>query len=258
MSSATRTYVGIDPTAGTRPMNFAAIDRDLRILSLEKGDMEAVLSFVHGLGQAVVAIDAPQSPNQSLMADPVVRARYGLPAHGDTWAGWKVCEYELRRRNVRLYRTPGKESEAPRWVRKGFALYRRLKASHFELFVQGQPLGSRGLLEVHPHACFTVMLGRRPFLKGTLEGRLQRQLVLYLEGVDVPDPLRSLEEITRHHLLQSRLLLPDLYDHDQLDSLVAAYTAFLASEQPGRVSQVGDIEEGRITLPTDELLDFYR
>lgn len=258
MSGTGRIYVGVDPTAGTRPMHYAALDGDLRILRLDKGDMGAVVEFVKGLDHAVVAIDAPQSPNQGLMAQPEVRLGYGLPAKGDTWAGWKVCEYELRRRNIRLYRTPGEESEAPRWMRKGFALFRQLTGLGFEFFEQGGSPLRRALIEVHPHACFTVILGRRPFLKDTIEGRLQRQLVLYLEGIDAPDPMRSLEEITRHHLLESRLPLPDLYDHDRLDALAAAYTAFLVGEQPERVSQVGDTDEGLITLPTDELLEFYR
>lgn len=258
MSKTQMTYVGIDPTAGSRPMHYAALDGDLRIRSLKKGDLPAVLEFVQGLDQAVVAIDAPQSPNQGLMADPGVREGYGLPPNGDTWAGWKVCEYELRRRNIRLYRTPREASEAPRWIRMGFTLFRRLKGLGFELFERGNGIGQRALLEVHPHACFAVILGRRPFLKSTLEGRLQRQLILYLEGIDVPDPMRSLEEITRHHLLESRLPLPDLYQHDELDALVAAYTASLVSEKSDRVTQVGDSGEGLITLPTDELLEFYR
>jgi predicted nuclease with RNAse H fold len=258
MANTRMTYVGIDPTAGSRPMHFAALDRDLHIQSLTKGNLQAVLESIQMPERAVVAIDAPQSPNQGLMADPGLREGYGLPPNGDTWSGWKVCEYELRRRNIRLYRTPREESEAPRWIRMGFTLFRRLKAVGFELHERGRDIGQRALLEVHPHACFAVILGRRPFLKSTLEGRLQRQLVLYLEGVDVPDPMRSLEEITRHHLLESRLSLPDLYHHDELDALVAAYTAFLVSENPERITQVGDREEGLITLPTGELLDFYR
>lgn len=258
MFSSKAVYVGIDPTAGKRPMHYAALDRNLRLLALEKGDLEQVLAFVGGLERGVVAIDAPQSPNQALMADPEVRRGYDLNPEGDTWSGWKVCEYELRRRNIRLYRTPRKESEAARWVRVGFALFRRLQESGFSLFVAGEGGDERLLIEVHPHASYAVKLGRRPFLKQTLEGRLQRQLILYLEGLDITDPMLSLEEITRHHLLQSQLPLRDLYDHDQLDALIAAYTAFVVGEHPEQVTQVGDVEEGLITLPTNELLEFYR
>lgn len=250
-------YVGIDPTAGVRPMHYAVLDGKLRLVALSKGDMEAVLAFVGGLEAAVVAVDAPQSPNRGLMLEPERRHRYNLRPGGRTWGQWKVCEYELRRRNIRVYSTPDRAEAAPRWIRTGFEVYRRLGRAGYRFFVHGEDVGARTMLEVHPHACYAVLLGRRPFLKQTLEGRLQRQMVLYLEGLDIPDPLKVLEEITQHHLLTGRLPLEGLYTHDELDALAAAYTAYLVGVKPERVSQIGDQEEGMITLPSAELLDFY-
>ena len=250
-------YVGIDPTAGDRPMHFAVLDGSLKLVALSQGDVETVLAFVGGLERAAVAIDAPQSPNQGLMLRPEFRRRFNLQPGGRTWGQWKVCEYEMRRRNIRLYNTPRKEEDAPRWMQMGFSLYRRLLGLGYRLFIDGEPTPERSLLEVHPHACFAVMLGRRPFLKQTLEGRLQRQLLLYLEGLDIVNPMNVLEEITRHHLLNGNLPLEGLYDHDQLDALVSAFTAYLVAHKPGRVLQVGEREEGYITLPTERLEDFY-
>lgn len=250
-------YVGIDPTAGGRPFHYAALDGKMNLLALDQGDMETVLAFVAGLESAVVAVDAPQSPNQGLMRRPQVRQRYDLPPGNRPWGQWKVCEYELRRRNIRLYNTPDKEEDAPRWIRNGFKVYRRLKGMGFTFFVAGAQLGSRMMLEVHPHGCYAVMLGRRPFLKQTLEGRLQRQLVLYTEGLDLANPLRALEEITPHRLLSGDLPLESLCTHDELDALVAAYTAYLVATKRDRVCQVGDEVEGLITLPASELKDFY-
>ena len=40
------TFIGIDPTAGKRPMAYAALDRDLRPLALGEGDLDAVAAFV--------------------------------------------------------------------------------------------------------------------------------------------------------------------------------------------------------------------
>lgn len=250
-------YVGIDPTAGRRPMHIAALDGDLRLVAMDSGDLESVLAFIGGIQAGVVAIDAPQSPNQGRMLDPEVRRRFDLRPGGRTWGEWKVCEYELRRRNVRLYNTPGKEKEAPQWMRTGFSLYRRLRSDGFRFFVQGEERPERAVIEVHPHACYATMMERRPFLKNTLEGRLQRQLVLYLEGLDIANPMHVLEEITRHHLLTGQLPLAELYDHDQLDALAAAYTAYLVAVKPARVCQVGDRQEGLITLPVAKLKDFY-
>jgi predicted nuclease with RNAse H fold len=257
MLFADAVYIGIDPTAGRKPMHYAAIDNQLRLVAIDKGGMEDILAFVAGQEKALVAVDAPQSPNKGLMQRSDVRRRYNLDPDGKTWGQWKVCEYELRRSNIRLYNTPEKEEDARGWVRVGFMLFRRLAELGYRHFYVGENLTERMMLEVHPHACFTVMLGLRPFLKQTLEGRLQRQLILYLAGLDIPNPLRALEDITRHHLLESRLPIDCLYTHDQLDALVAAYTSYLIVNQPERIMQVGDREEGVITLPTSELKDFY-
>jgi predicted nuclease with RNAse H fold len=257
MLFADAVFVGIDPTAGRRPMHYAAIDNQLRLVAVDKGSMEDVLAFVAGQENAVVAVDAPQSPNQGLMKRSDVRRRYNLDPDGLTWGQWKVCEYELRQRNIRLYNTPDKEEDARGWVRVGFEIFRRLADLGYRHFITGESLTARSMIEVHPHACYTVMLGLRPFRKQTLEGRLQRQLLLYIAGVDVPNPLHALEEITRHHLLRSHLPIEDLYEHDQLDALVAAYTSYLVAARPEQIIQVGDRKEGMITLPIDELKDFY-
>lgn len=257
MLSAEPAFVGIDPTAGERPMHVAVLDRELRVTALSAGDMESALALVAGLERAVVAVDAPQSPNRGLMLRPEVRRRFNLRPGTATWGQWKLCEYELRRRNLRLYNTPAREQDAPRWMRVGFELYRRLWGLGFRFYEAGEPAAPRTMLEVHPHACFGALLERRPFLKQTLEGRLQRQLALYRQGLDLRDPLQVLEEITPHHLLTGQVPLTGLHTHDALDALAAAYTAYLAGVKPGQVCQVGDPEEGLITLPAARLLDHY-
>ncbi len=257
MSDSGSVFIGIDPTAGVRPITYAALDGNLRQLALGEGNVDEVLAFVVRHPAAVVAVDAPQSPNLGLMADREVRKRLGLPPRTKTWAGFKVCEYELRKRGIRLYRTPAEEAEAPRWMQSGFRLYKRLRKEGFVFYRWGAQSQPRQVLEVHPHACYTVLLQRIPYKKTTLEGRLQRQLALHREGVAVPDAMRVLEEITRHRLLTGQLHLDGLYSHDQLDALVSAYTAYLAALQPDRATLVGDAREGQIVVPVGHLLDGY-
>ena len=91
-------FVGIDPTAGQQPIQYAALDRDLHLIVLDQGDLESVLAFVASLESAVVAVDAPQGPSRGLMAQADIRQRYNMRPEGSTWAKWRVCEYELRRR----------------------------------------------------------------------------------------------------------------------------------------------------------------
>ena len=250
-------YIGVDPTAGRRPATLAALDDDLRLVHLGPMKAAEVVTFIEARPGAVVAIDAPQSPNRGLMRRPEVRRRLGLPARGPTFGEWKLCEVELRRRNLRIYATPSRASAAPSWMRAGFALYASLARLGFELFRLGEAPPARIMLEVHPHACFAVLLGHRPLHKAGLEGRLQRQMVLYLEGLDLRNPVHTLEEVTRQHLLAGVLPLDGLHDDDELDALVAAYTAYLAHQKPSRVCQVGDRREGMITLPAAGLKDHY-
>jgi predicted nuclease with RNAse H fold len=252
-------YIGIDPTAGRRPMDYAILNEDLDLVERGLGSLDKVLEVVRKHPSAFVAVDAPQSPNAGLMAQPARRKRYGLPRGSTTWADHKVCEYELRRRGIRLYSTPGEVEAAPTWMKLGFKLYGALKADGYRIYKSGLNTQKR-LIEVHPHACYTVLLGRVPLRKDTFEGRLQRQLVLYEEGVRLPDPMIAFEEITRHHLLEGDLSLPGLSTHDELDALVAAYTAFLAASHPERLTLVGDPAEGQIAVPVPpgEFKDLYR
>ncbi len=250
-------YVGVDPSAGDRPLRYVALDHELKLVALDEVDLQKFLAFIGSLDRALVAIDAPQGPNKGLMTRPSVRERYNLSPTGETWQAWRVCEYELRSRNIRLYNTPEDPQEARGWVRSGFNLFRRLGEMGFRKYIHGEEPHERLLVEARSHAGYTALLERRPFPKETLEGRLQRQLVLYLEGVDLDNPMHALEEITRHHLLTGHLPLDRLHEPEALDALMAAFTGYLVGRHPERISQVGEREEGLITLPAAELKDLY-
>lgn len=252
-------YIGLDPTAGRRPINYAILDGELKLLTRGLGKLDKVLDVIRNFPSAVVAVDAPQSPNTGLMAQAARRENYGLAPDSPTWADFKVGEYELRRRGIRLYNTPGEAETAPTWMKLGFRLYAALKELGYVIY-QPDETAAKQMLEVHPHACYTVLLGHVPMKKDSLEGRLQRQLALYREELEVPDAMNAFEEITRHHLLQGTLTLPGLMTHDELDALVSAYTAYLAARHPERVTLVGDAGEGQIVVPvaSTEFKETYR
>jgi len=59
-------------------------------------------------------------------------------------------------------------------------------------------------------------------------------------------------------ILQARFLpLEVIYTPEQLDALVAAYTAYVAANKPGEILCSGAKEEGRIALPVGELKDRF-
>jgi hypothetical protein len=168
---------------------------------------------------------------------------------------YRVVEYLLRRHRISTYQTPADEQKCPRWMKTGFTLYRRLEGLGFQPYPAGE--GSHQYLEVYPHACFTVLLGVAPFPKNSLEGRIQRQLVLYENRTRLPDPMRLFEEITRHRILRG--ILPDeqLSTPPALDALVAAFTAWKTITHPEEVTVLGFPDEGQIVLPIAELKNHY-
>jgi hypothetical protein len=249
------TYIGIDPTAGVRPFTYVALDHERTVLALGQGDMEDILAFVAGQRTAIVGVCAPKSPNRGLMDRQEVRETlHPLPRPG-RWRNFRVAEYQLRQHNIPIPQTPGDPTDSPGWMQMGFTLFHRLGDLHYQPYPEEG--ADRQCLEVYPHACFAALLGRLPFSKHTLEGRLQRQLVLYDCQIKIPDPMLVFEEITRHRLLQGILTLDDLYRQEELDAMAAAYTAWVAGTKPEEITRLGDPEEGCLILPVPELKDRY-
>lgn len=52
------TYLGIDPTAGDKPLTYVALDQARSLLAIGQGDMEEVLAFVAGQRSAFTAAAA--------------------------------------------------------------------------------------------------------------------------------------------------------------------------------------------------------
>ncbi len=250
-----RLFIGIDPAARGGLLTYAVLDEKRRLLKLAEGSLGDVMGEIGSYEKAVCAIDAPSGPNGGLMADPEYRAKLGLPPGSSRYAGYRVGEYELRRRGIRLRPVPDSPDKASGWVRLGWELYGALRKVGYTFFPGA---GERIVAEVHAHASFTALLGHRPFGRQSLEGRVQRQLVLYDRCDGVPDPMVAFEEITRHRLLRGDLMLDGLLlRHDELDAVVAAYTAWLIGCEPGSVCAVGDPDEGLIVMPVPELRPKY-
>jgi hypothetical protein len=249
------TFIGIDPTAGGRPITYAALDHSLSLLVLGRGDLDEVLAFVAGQPAAFVAVCAPRSPNQGVMERSTERERLSPPPRPGRWRNFRMAEYQLRLRNISIPQTCAEEENCPAWMRKGFALFRRLEGLNYHPYPQDEK--THQSLEVYPHACYAVILGHLPLPKLTLEGRLQRQLALYDYQLDVPDPMLIFEEITRYRILQGVFPLDALYSAAELDALVAAYTAWMAGTKPDQVTLLGHPEEGFLVLPAADLRNRY-
>lgn len=90
----------------------------------------------------------------------------------------------------------------------------------------------RQFVETDAQACFRALIGKSPLPRRTLEGRVQRGLLLYDQGLRLTDPMDFFEEITRHRMLEGVFPNELLYSASELDALTAAYVAWLAMNEP--------------------------
>jgi len=254
MKLANTVYFGIDPTSGNKDFSYAVLDGGLNLLTLADADKDELLSFLDKYESVFVAVNAPARVNHGL-----VKARVEKETNkpGRTLRGVdiRLAEYELRGRGISITGTPSREEFCPTWIQVGFGLYRELSALGFQPY--GVDDAPRQYLETHPYACFCALLEGIPFSKPTLEGRLQRQLLLNDKRLRITDAMSFFEEITRFKLMRGILPEDIVYSPEQLDVLVAAYTAWQAAEGAETVTRVGDPDEGQLILPVEKLLDMY-
>jgi predicted nuclease with RNAse H fold len=205
-------YLGLDPTsAPRRPSAFAVLDDRgrLRDLGLVREDAD-ILGLARRWRPRYFAIDAPLSLPQGMCC--LEESCSCAAASPD---GLRASERGLLKEGIGLFRTT-KRSIIKAMVYRAMGLRRALE--------------QRGhvVMEVYPYASKVRLFGRRIPKKTTKAGRLW--LHERLEGL-VP----GLAE-------QGRLL-----SHDELDAIVAAYTAYLHGR--GQAEAVGDREEGFIYVP---------
>ena len=213
-----------------------------------------MVSFLDGQKTAILAINAPSQVNLGIVKNELEKASK-TPGRALRGVDIRRVEYELRERGISVAGTPALREHCPAWMRVGFVLYEELSKIGFKPF--GQADTKRQFLETHPYACFCVLAEGVPFPKPTLEGRLQRQLILNENNMHIPDAMDFFEEITRFRLIKGILPTDVLYSPEKLDVLVAAYTAWLAANRPGEITIIGDKTEGQMILPVRELKEKY-
>lgn len=250
MTFAPEFFCGMDLAGGEHECIWAILSENGRVLALEEGTLDAALETIEGLAQALVALNAPAAPNRGFLRRQRMEA--GASLRG---ADMRVAEYELRRRGIQVSPTPARAALCPPWMQSGFLAHQRLEQAGFVLYPNER--APRQRLETNAQAVFSVLLGRVPLPRPTLEGRLQRQAALYRAGLEIPDPMDFFEEITRHKILLGQFPGGILFSPAQLDALAAALTAWYAAPQRGEWLAVGEAQEGQIILPVRELKDSY-
>ncbi len=248
-------YVGVTVlrNAGRvrQPFVYAALDGRRELLALCRGDRAEVLAYLGGQQAAVAAIDAPRGPNTGIV-NQAATYQQGLPFEKPArTVNARLGEYLLRENGCPVDATPARVRDCPAWKRVGFDLFRRLGEFGYRPFPN--PDGEWHSLETRAEAVFWRLLGGRLPLPDSLEGRLQRQLILHDLACPVPDAMDFFLEITRHKLILGELPDEDIFAFDELNALAAAHMAWTAALQPDDLDLLGDSEEGQIALPKASL-----
>ncbi len=246
-------FIGVDTTSGRKAYSYAALDGEMNVVALADAELDEFASFLDDHKSPVVAINAPSHVNKGLVR--VKLEEQGQNPHQLRGVDLRLAEYELRDRGIAVSATSAREVSCPAWVQAGFELYKKLAGMGFSFYPDSQ--APRQMLETHPHACYCALLGAIPLSKPTLEGRLQRELVLFEHGLRIKDPMTFFEEITRFKLLNGALPVELVHSPEELDALVAAYTAWVAMNKPSDLIQFGSRPEGLISLPVPALKDKY-
>jgi predicted nuclease with RNAse H fold len=205
-------YLGLDlASASRRPSAFAVLDDQgkLHDLGLVRED-DDILALARRWRPRYLAIDAPLSLPEGMCC--LEGSCPCAPASPD---GLKAAERALLNEGIGLFRTT-KRSIIKAMVYRAIGLRRALEEQGY------------AVMEVYPYASKVRLFGRPIPKKTTKAGR--QWLRQRLEGL-VP----SLREHERP------------LSHDQLDAIVAAYTAYLHGQ--GQAEAVGDPQEGVIYVP---------
>jgi hypothetical protein len=253
MLFANSVFVGVEVASNHKALTYAALDRELNLVALADAELDDAAAFLAGQDSVTVAVNAPSQVNHGIIKKD--SSKQSLTPRQTHDFDMRAAEYELRTRGIAVRKTEAKESLCPAWVRTGFALYKKLSKQGFKPYPESD--APHRWLETNPHACFCVLLDRVPLPARTLEGRLQRGLILHERGLHISDPMIFFEEITRRRLLNGHLPMELVHKPAQLDALAAAYTAWLATEKPADVMHVGHKQEGLITLPVNALKEKY-
>lgn len=159
----------------------------------------------------------------------------------------RLCEFELIERGFTSTRTSSSYEDCTPAVQRALRFSSELAAMGFQRWPA--PGAERQLMEVHPDSAYAELLGDKLNPVKTLEGRIQRQLLLQEEHLNVRDPMIFFEEITRHRMMTGHMPDGIVLPPAELNALIAAFTAWNAYANPTSVKRLGNANEGHIILP---------
>lgn len=246
MESQPLVYLGVDPSQRYHPYVYAAIDQSRKIIALGAGPLREVLAYSAGLSSAIIAVNAPQITNKGVLLE-ANREQKLFELDSIKEENMRLLEAELLQEGIRIVKTPAHEEDCMMWVKRGFKLYDKLRKLGYTPYHQQS---ERMYCESVSEAVFSRLMGGVPLFDETsLEGRLQRQLILYQDKLPIKDAMEFFEEVTRFRLLHGVLPMDGIYSSGELNALACACCAWMLAQKPEKTETLGEEKEGYVYLP---------
>lgn len=251
MQTGINYYIGIEFSGSRKGFTCAILNPGNRIEFMGLVTPLEWQTVVENAKKVVAAVNAPLTMNGGFMADVDYRKQMKVATQSSRIQDMRVCEYQLFEQGIACGHTPRNVGRYSLSLQRSLKFSAELGMEGFQFWPASNAI--RQMLETQADAAYWSLLGVKPFASASLEGRIQRQLLLQSKGINVPDAMEFFEEVTRHRLLSGKLPEGKVLAPAQLNALVSAYTAWVAANRPGEYSLIGEAEEGVILLPSAAL-----
>jgi len=244
MESVHLTYIGIDVQAAQKPFYYTALDADLEVIACGHGRMADVLAYLAGQSSAIVAVNGPVwAPLPENMF-----SQSGLfgGEQSTVFGSHRIVDVELSVRGYPIIPVPPIGKKGPVWMERSLELTDEMKRLGY--ICSGELPAKRTYFETNIDAAYHLITGTSPYDSRSLEGRLQRQLLLHDFGFSLKDPMEFLEEFTRFRLRTSNVPLTQIAVAHELRALMTAATAWMLDNRPQNLEHLGRSDEGEIIL----------
>jgi hypothetical protein len=241
MAEKYQTYIGIDVQAVQKPYFYSAMNSNLEVIACGHGRLPDVTAYLAGQTSALVAVNGPVClPHDSV--------QIGLFEGGEDGSQpvTRAGDRELEDRGFHDLAVQDHMKKTPLWVERSLELAESLARLEYS-----QKGGQKKYFETQSDAAYWLATGAMPYESRSLEGRLQRQLLLWEFGMAVKDPMNFLEEFTRFRLRTSQVPMDQILPGHELRAMIAASTAWLLDNHPERVEHFGVDTAGEIILPRE-------
>jgi hypothetical protein len=247
MNSDYRSFMGIDFTSQRNSFTCAVIDSSKRIKFCNSISPLEWQSVLNSYQDVITGINSPLTLNLGYMSDGEYRQTLDPIPSKTKYSDMRVCEYQLLSLGLSPTRTPKDVGRFSPGFQKAFKFSSDLGVKGFQFWPF--PNSRFQMFEVNADAAYWSLLEVKPFSVSSLEGRIQRQLCLQANGIDVDDAMEFFEEITRYRFLSGQLPDGKILSSSALNALVSAYTAWVIVNRPAEYRRIGEPDEGLIFLP---------